>query len=969
MKQIMDGCTAATHVAYALSDIATIYPITPIASMGDIADKWAIAGRKNIFGNTMEVKEMESELGAAGATHGALAAGSLATTFTASQGLMLMIPNMYKIAGELLPGVIHVGTRSVATHALNIFGDHSDVMACRATGFNMLASASVQEAMDLALVAHLAAIEGSLPVLHFMDGWRTSNEMATIDVISYDDMASLVDMERVRAFRARGMNPLTPDLRGSAQNADVYFQAREAANPYYDAFPAIVSSVMERVGKLTGRRYHLFDYYGDPDATEVIVVMGTGAKVAEDAARVLGRRGRKVGVISVHLFNPFSAKDLMDALPATVKTIAVLDRTKEPGSQGEPLLLNVMAAVLDSGRPIRVIGGRYGLSSKEFDPAMALAVFDEAAAANPRRRFTVGITDDVTHLSLTPGPAPEGVLPEGVIQAVFYGMGSDGTVGATRQAATVLSSIAPLYAQAYFEYSAKKSDGYTVSQLRLGPAPISAAYSIEDADFVFCNKDIYLHRFDLVGNLRPGGTFVVNTPLSPAEFSRSIPSDLASRLKELGAKVYIIDAGAIARQNSLGVRINMVMETIFLKLIGSVDFDKAVAALKEQVTKTYMHEGGEVVARNIAAIDAAPAALTEVDTASLTGAPAPAPVAGRPDFVVKVAGPCNRREGNSLPVSLLAPDGIMPMGTTAWEKRGIAVNVPQWEADKCVECGICSLVCSHASIRPFILTPGEKSAAPATLVTKASTLPGHADLQYRIQVYPLDCVGCGSCATMCPGHALTMVPLASQLPLQEELMEWCRANVSEKESLLPPTSVLGTQLRRPLLEFSGACGGCGETPYVKLLTQLFGPRMVVANATGCSSIWGADFPSNPYCTDRNGHGPAWGNSLFEDNAEYGFGIASAIDHQRAALSRTAASLAAAPDTPSAVKDALSAWIAAFDSADDSQAAADALIHCRPQGFAPPRRSAAPRWRPPPGQEERMGHRRRRLGLRYRLRRS
>lgn len=926
MKQIMDGCTAATHVAYALSDIATIYPITPVASMGDTADKWAIAGRRNVFGNTMEVKEMESELGAAGATHGALAAGSFATTFTASQGLLLMIPNMYKIAGELLPAVFHVGSRSIATHALSIFGDHQDVMACRATGFNMLASASVQEAMDLALVAHLAAIEGSLPVLHFMDGWRTSNEMSTIDVISYDDIASLVDMDRVKAFRARGMNPMTPELRGSAQNSDVYFQAREAANRYYDNFPAIVDKVMERVGRLTGRRYHLFDYTGAPDATEVIVTMGTSAKVAAAAVESLTRQGRKVGVVSVHLFNPFSAADLMAALPSTVKTVAVLDRTKEPGSQGEPLLLNVMAAVFDSGRSIRVIGGRYGLSSKEFDPAMAIAVFDEAARAEPKRRFTVGIVDDVTRLSLTPAEAPASVISSGVRQAIFYGMGSDGTVGATRQAATVLSSIAPLYAQAYFEYSAKKSDGYTVSQLRVGPEPVEAAYSIEDADYVSCNKDIYLHRFDLAGNLRPGGIFVVNTPLSQAEFARSIPQTLASRLKELGAKVYIIDAGAIARRNSLGVRINMVMETVFLKLIGLADFDKAVAALKEQVSKTYMHEGGEVVARNLAAIDAAAAALAEVDVTTLTGAPAPATASdGRPPFVVKVADPCNRREGNSLPVSLLAPDGLMPMGTTAWEKRGIAVNVPQWDADKCIQCGICSLVCSHAAIRPYLLDGEEKGAAPDDLVTRASTIPGHTDLQYRIQVYPLDCVGCASCATMCPGHALDMVPPATQLPRQEELMEWCRANVGEKEGILAPTGVLGTQLRRPLLEFSGACGGCGETPYVKLLTQLFGPRMIVANATGCSSIWGADFPSNPYCTDRNGHGPAWGNSLFEDNAEYGFGIAAAIDHQRDALRRCAADLASAADTPAAVKDALTSWLGEFDSGETSQKAADALL--------------------------------------------
>ncbi|MCM1029502.1 MAG: pyruvate:ferredoxin (flavodoxin) oxidoreductase [Pseudoflavonifractor sp.] len=925
MKQIMDGCTAATHVAYALSDIATIYPITPVASMGSTADKWALHGRLNIFGNTMEVKEMESELGAAGATHGALAAGALATTFTASQGLLLMIPNMYKIAGEMLPAVFHVGSRSIAAQALSIFGDHQDVMACRATGFTMLASASVQEAMDLALVAHLAAIDGSLPVLHFMDGWRTSNEMATIDVLSYDDMASLVDMDKVKAFRAKGMNPMTPDLRGSAQNPDVYFQTREAANRFYDAFPQAVQTAMDRVAKLTGRQYHLFDYTGAPDATEVIVTMGSSAKVAEAAVESLAKAGRKVGVVSVHMFNPFSADHLLAALPATVKTIAVLDRTKEPGSQGEPLLLNALAAVQESGRAIRVIGGRYGLSSKEFDPAMAIAVYDETAKEEPKRRFTVGIIDDVTHLSLTPGPAPASVIPDDVKQCVFYGMGSDGTVGATRQAAAVLTSVAPLWAQAYFEYSAKKSDGYTISQLRLAPHPIEAAYSIEEADYIGCNKDIYIHKFPLADNLKEGGIFVLNTPLSPSELAKVMPQPLAMKLKERKARVYIIDAGMVAAANNLGVRVNMIMETIFLKLIGSVNLDSAITALKEKVSETYMHEGGDVVKNNIAAIDAAPAHLIEVDVNSLMGALPSQPKGPRPEFVAKIADPCNRRQGNALPVSLFSPDGTMPMGTTAYEKRGIAVNVPQWDPDKCVECCECSLVCSHASIRPWLLTPEEKAKAPAGLATKGSHIPGHSDLQFRIQIYPLDCVGCGSCAEVCPGKALTMVPLASQLPLQEELMEWCRANVMEKDTLMSPTTVAGTQLQRPLMEFSGACGGCGETPYVKLLTQLFGPRMVVANATGCSSIWSADYPSNAYCTDRHGHGPAWGNSLFEDNAEYGFGIATAIAHRRRALLEKGKTLLADPSLPPEVKTALQGWVDSYTDGQRSQAAADALL--------------------------------------------
>lgn len=929
MKQIMDGCTAAAHVAYALSDIATIYPITPVASMGETADKWALAGRKNVFGAAMEVKEMESELGAAGATHGALAAGALATTFTASQGLLLMIPNMYKIAGEMLPGVFHVGSRSVAAQALSIFGDHQDVMACRATGFNILASASVQEAMDLALVSHLAAIDGSLPVLHFMDGWRTSNEMATIDVISYDDIASLVDRDKVAAFRARGMNPEHPMIRGTAQNADVYFQTREAANRYYDAFPGIVQRAMDRVGKLTGRQYHLFDYTGHPEAETVVITMGSSAKVVEAAVRSLNAGGRRTGVVSVHLFNPFSAADLLRALPPTTKNVAVLDRTKEPGSAAEPLLMNVLAAVMESGRDIRVIGGRYGLSSKEFDPAMAVAVIDEAEKAEPMKRFTVGIDDDVTHLSLTVGPAPASVVDKDVYQAVFYGIGSDGTVGGTRQTADVLTTVAPLYAQAYFEYSAKKSDGYTVSQLRVGPAPIEAAYAIEAADYVSCNKDTYVRRFDLVDNLREGGIFVLNTPLSGAELNTFLPATLRRKLAAKKAKVYTIDAGAIARSNKLGVRVNMIMETVFLHLSNLADFTAALTALKNRVTKTYAHEGNEVVNHNLSAIDAAIPALAEVaipdDWATATDA-APAPD-GAPEWVEKIARPCLRREGDRLPVSIFSPDGIVPPGSTAWEKRGIAINVPEWDPSKCVECTLCSLVCSHAAIRPVILTKEEAGKIPADMATRPAHIPGHTTdgLAFRIQVYPLDCTGCASCATICPGHALTMVPLASQLPRQEELMEYCRANIPEKPELLAASTIQGSQLRRPLMEFSGACGGCGETPYVKLLTQLFGRRMIVANATGCSSIWSADYPSIAWTTDADGCGPAWGNSLFEDNAEYGFGIASAIDHRRAAILDRAKTIAADTTTPAPLRDAINAWAAAFNSAVDSETTARALI--------------------------------------------
>ena len=926
-KQIMDGCTAAAHVAYALSDIATIYPITPVASMGETADKWAMQGRKNVFGAAMQVKEMESELGAAGATHGALAGGALATTFTASQGLMLMIPNMYKIAGELLPAVFHVGSRSLATHALSIFGDHQDVMECRATGFSLLASASVQETMDLGLVAHLASIEGRVPVLHFFDGFRTSNELSTISVIDYDTIGELVDLRAVERFRLSAMNPLHPDLRGSAQNPDVYFQNREAANRYYDSFPALVQQTMDRVAARTGRQYHLFDYYGDPEAEQVAVAMGSSTEVLKTAVDICNRRGMKTGVVAVRLYRPFCAEAFIAALPKSVKTIAALDRTKEPGSQGEPLLLDVITAVHEAGMTIRVIGGRYGLSSKEFDPAMAIAVFTEAAKPDGKRRFTVGINDDVTHLSLDVEPLGQKTTPVDVKECIFFGMGSDGTVGATRQAASILADEDGMYAQAYFQYSAKKSGGYTVSQLRFGPHPIRAAYGIKTADYIACNKDTYVDRFRLLDDIKPGGIFVLNSSWTSEEMNTRLPAHLRRAIARKKLKFYNIDAIKLAQEVGLGVRINVIMETVFFKLIDTLPFDKAVAALKSIVTKTYMHEGGDVVDRNINAIDKAISSLQEisypdswadaVDEKTSTG--------DLPVFVREVASVCDRRLGDELPVSAFTPDGTMPMGTTAYEKRCIAINVPQWEADKCVECTECSLVCPHAAIRPVVLTAAELSVAPAGFVTKPLRLKSPlGQLAYRIQTDPADCTGCGSCATICPGKALTMVPIATQLKQQMPLWEFSRT-IPEKETLMPADTVFGSQMRQPLLEFSGACAGCGETPYVKLLTQLFGDRLVIANATGCSSIWGGDFPSNPYCTNRRGHGPAWGNSLFEDNAEYGYGIASAFDHRRKyLLSEAEAAMqseAVDPETKAAIKE----WTDAYSDGEKSQATGEKLL--------------------------------------------
>ncbi len=929
--KIMDGCTAAAYAAYAFSDVATVYPITPVAEMGDTAGRWASGGIKNLFGQTMVVKEMESELGAAGAVHGALAAGALATTFTASQGLMLMIPNMYKIAGELLPAVFHVGTRSLAAHALSIFGDHQDAMACRATGFAFLVSSTVQEAQDLGMVAHLAAISGSLPVCHMFDGWRTSNQMATIRTIPYEQVRPLLDTEAVRRFRQRAMNPEHPDLRGSAQNPDVYFQNREAANRYYDAFPAIVSGYMERLGELTGRRYRLFDYCGPADADMAVVVMGSAGEVAEQTAAMLEAKGYKAGVVKVRLYRPFCAQALMEALPNTVRRLTVLDRTKEPGAGGEPLFKDVAAAVLASGRPVEVYGGRYGLSSKEFDPAMAKAVFDNMRSGTPKREFTVGIDDDVTHLSLPFGNTAECVPEQEGVQARFYGFGSDGTVGATRQAARVISDTLGYHVQAFFEYSAKKSGGYTISQLRVARQPVRAEYGIEQADYVACHKDRYVKQYPLARYLRHGGIFVLNSAWGTVSLmERHLPARLRRELAAKGARLYNVDAAAIAAATGLGARVNMIMEVAFLHLMRDrFDFDKALAALKQEITAAYRHEGNEMVERNMRAIEMAQKAVTAIDYPASWASAADdeaAPEEGRPAFVRDVADVCNRLEGDSLPVSALVPDGKMPMGTTAWEKRRIALSIPRWDPDKCIECALCSLVCPHAAIRPFLLTAGQKEKAPESLSARPAKGTGRiASMMWRIQVFAEDCTGCGSCAAVCPGRALEMVLPHDETETQIPLLAYLQEHVGYNPGLLPRFTVRGSQLYQPLLEFSGACGGCGETPYVKLLTQLFGERMLIANATGCSSIWGANFPSNAYCTNNRGHGPAWGNSLFEDNAEYGYGMAVAVESRRELLAETAAAIAAHKDCDKGVAAAINGWLAARSDADGSAGKGEALM--------------------------------------------
>ena len=926
VKKIVDGCTAATYVAYAFSEVATIYPITPIASMGETADRWNVQGLKNLFGSPMQVKEMESELGAAGATHGALAAGALATTFTASQGLMLMIPNMYKISGELLPGVFHVGCRSLAAHALSIFGDHQDVMACRATGFALLASASVQETHDLAIVSHLSAIEGRVPVLHFFDGWRTSNEMDTISLVPYENLKSLIPAEKVLEFRKRAMNPEHPDLRGSAQNSDVYFQNREAANKYYNAFPDLVQANMDKIAPLVGKNYHLFDYFGAPDADRIIISMGSSCDVIEETVNYLNAKGEKVGLIKVRLYRPFSAKHLLEAIPQSVKSIAVLDRTKEPGAEGEPLYLDVAATLYKSRRQVNLIGGRYGLSSKEFDPSMVKRIFDELKSENPKDGFTIGINDDVTHTSLDVTEHIVTIAPD-IKQAVFYGMGSDGTVGATKMAAQIIGNAEDLYAQAYFHYSAKKSGGYTLSELRISPRPITSAYGIENADFVMCNKDTYTSRFDIIKNLMEGGILLLNSHWTAGQMDDVLPASLRKAIARKKIRLYNLDAVNIAAKNNLGVRINTIMLTAFLKLAQVVPFEESYPKLKDLITETYKHEGMAVVNQNLAAIEEALQSLTPIDYPQswIDAEENPADSIGLPPYIREIADPCMKLEGDALPVSAFSPDGTMPMGTTAYEKRRIAINIPQWDVDKCVECTLCSYVCPHATIRPYLLDAEEKKNAPAAMVSKDARYKELQGLQWRIQVYPEDCTGCGSCSVICPGHALTMVPLESQLETQIPLLDYAQKHVTIKDNLLPRNTIAGSQMHQPLLQFSGACAGCGETPYVKLLTQLMGERLLIANATGCSSIWGANFPSNAYCTDRFGRGPSWGNSLFEDNAEYGFGMAVAIAHRRQRLIEVAASTVNSGNCPPDLKTALQNWLDVKDDKIKSDSLGKAAI--------------------------------------------
>ena len=925
----MDGNTATTHIAYALSDVAAIFPITPSSVMGELADEWASEGRLNLMGQALTVKEMQSEAGAAGAVHGALAAGALTSTFTASQGLLLMIPNMYKISGELLPGVFHVSARALATSALSIFGDHQDVMACRQTGFALLCSSSVQEAMDLALVAHVAAIEASVPFLHFFDGFRTSHEVQKIHATDYEDIRTIVNWEKVDQFRQSAMNPEHPHVRGTAMNPDIYFQTREAVNPFYDMLPTIVIDSMKKVASITGRRYRLFDYVGHPEADRVIMVMGSACETTEEVVNYLNARGQRVGLLKVRLFRPFSAEHMLRALPATVDTITVLDRTKEPGAIGDPLYMDACAAYLEKGEGPRLIAGRYGLGSKDFTPAMAKAVFDNMLSGCPLHKFSVGIEDDVNNTSLEIGPALD-TVPEGTVQCKLFGLGADGTVGANKQAIKIIGDNTDLYAQGYFAYDSKKSGGFTVSHLRFGKAPIQSTYLVNQADYIACHKDAYVNQYDVLEGIKEGGTFVLNSAWTGiADLERELPAAMRRTIARKKLKFYNVDAVKLAAEVGLGGRINMIMQTAFFKLANVVPFTQAVRLLKESIEHTYAGKGKKIVDMNIAAVDKAIDALIEIKApASWADAvdKTPAPVR-EPAFITNVVKPILAQKGDNLPVSALESDGLFPLGTSAYEKRGVAIAVPEWLPKNCIQCFQCSYVCPHAAIRPFIATPKELANAPKSFATVDAIGKELKDLKARLQVYPEDCLGCGSCAEVCPAKekALVMKPLDTQIQAEKTNLSFAQQHIALKDDLLDRGTLKGSQLQQPLLEFSGACGGCGETPYVKLITQLFGERMLIANATGCSSIWGASAPSFPYCTNREGHGPAWGNSLFEDAAEYGFGMAVAIRQRRDKLARSITEALKLPDLPAELSEAMRNWLTHKEDAEHSRAYGDAVL--------------------------------------------
>jgi len=931
----MDGNTAAAHVAYAFTDVAAIYPITPSSSMAELTDEWAAKGRKNIFGQTVDVIEMQSEAGAAGAVHGSLVAGALTTTYTASQGLLLMIPNMYKIAGEFLPGVFHVSARAVAAHALSIFGDHSDVMATRQTGFALLASGSVQEVMDLGGIAHLSAIKTRIPFLHFFDGFRTSSEVQKIEVLDYEDLARIVDWDAIRSFRNNALNPEHPRIMGTAQNPDIFFQAKESANRFYEVVPDVVSGYMGEISKLTGRTYKPFNYYGAKDAKYVLIAMGSVTDTIEETIDYLLSKGEKVGVIKVHLYRPFSEKYFFEVLPESVERIAVLDRTKEPGALGEPLYEDVKTLFYNREKTPLIIGGRYGLGSKDTNPSHIKSAFDNLMSEDPRNDFTIGIVDDVTNKSLEVKEIIK-TEPEGTIRCKFWGFGSDGTVGANKNAIKIIGDKTDLYAQGYFAYDSKKSGGVTISHLRFGKEPIKSTYYIHEADFVACHKQSYVNQYDLLSELKDGGTFVLNTSWNEEELNEKLPASMKRYIAENNIDFYIINATDIAEEIGLGNRINMIMQSAFFKLAKVIPLEDAVKYMKEAIVDTYGQKGEKIVEMNNKAIDRGIDALVKVKVPeNWKDAKEDKEEKGEsvPDFIKNVLKPMNKQEGDSLPVSTFvgSENGSFPMGTTRYEKRGIAVHIPEWQIDKCIQCNQCSYVCPHGVIRPFLLDEEELKRAPETFETKKAIGKGFEGLQYRIQLSPLDCTGCGNCVDVCPAKekALVLRPLESQTEAQVENWNFAMT-IKEKKDIMSLETLKGSQFAQPLLEFSGACAGCGETPYAKLVTQLFGDRMLIANATGCSSIWGASAPSIPYCVNSEGKGPAWANSLFEDNAEYGFGMAMAVRKNRKKLKELMEELVNL-NVSNEMKEPFQMWLEAMDDARGSKAATIKILKVLEQG--------------------------------------
>jgi pyruvate-ferredoxin/flavodoxin oxidoreductase len=934
----MDGNQAAAHCAYAFTEVAAIYPITPSSPMAEFIDEWAARDKRNIFGNVVRVVEMQSEAGAAGALHGSLQGGALTTTFTASQGLLLMIPNMYKISGELLPAVFHVTARTLAAQALSIFGDQSDIYAVRQTGFAMLATGSVQEVMDLAGVAHLAAIKSRVPFLHFFDGFRTSHEIQKVEEIDTDELGKLMDRDAVDRFRKNALNPEHNFIRGTAQNPDIFFQAREASNKFYESLDDTVEDYMQKIAKITGREYHPFVYYGAPDAENIIIAMGSVTETIREVIDYLAAKGEKVGLITVHLYRPFSEKYFMKVLPKTVKRIAVLDRTKEPGANGEPLYLDVRDMFYGKANAPMIVGGRYGLSSKDTKPAQIIAVYENLKLPEPKNGFTIGITDDVTFKSLPVGDDIS-VVPEGTIEAKFYGLGSDGTVGANKNSIKIIGDTTDLYSQAYFAYDSKKSGGVTVSHLRFGKKPIRSTYLISQPDFVACHVPSYIFKYDMLKGLKKGGVFLLNSIWDADETISRLPERMKMQIAKNDINFYIINATEIARELGLGSRTNTIMQAAFFKLANVISHDVAVEEMKKAIKKSYGRKGDDIVSMNNKAVDSGAQGLVKIEIPAewktLAGK-SEARDSGKPEFVTKIMEPMNNLDGDLLPVSAFTgrEDGTFPAGLTAYEKRGIAVDVPKWVPDNCIQCNQCSYVCPHAAIRPFLLDSKEAAAAPAGISLLDARGKGLEGLSFKIQLSPLDCTGCGNCAQVCPAKekALVMKPLESQMP-ESENWNYMVSSVTYKDTVMAKNTVKGSQFCQPLFEFSGACAGCGETPYIKLITQLYGDRMMIANATGCTSIYSASAPATAYCKNAEGRGPAWANSLFEDSAEYGFGMHLGIAQMRQRIADLA-DVYQTEGSSSELKSLLNEWKAEMKNSEKTVALAAKIIPLLEKDAAP-----------------------------------